>query len=77
MPEDFKSSSGRIRVTLYEKRVVVGATSSLVGEFVELAIDGEPHAVIALEIPLAEFHDLFFKQVFPAVARRVTRSRKK
>jgi hypothetical protein len=78
--EEFVSTSGRIHVSVYEKRTRPSGlpanihVGEIVEQCVELAIDAEP-AGIALEIPLEEFHDLFYRKVFPAVARRISKAR--
>ncbi len=81
MAELFRSSDGRISIALYEKHtrpaIKFGEAPrpAKISHCVELKLrDGGGET--AIEIDLAAFHQFFFGEVFPAVARRIGAAKK-
>lgn len=75
MAEKFVSKSGAIEVELFAIESVVrhiGIVPQTVShvEMVRLTVRGGP--TDSVEIPLEEFHEFFYKKLFPAVARRTS-----
>jgi hypothetical protein len=77
MAETFTSKDGRLRVQLFEKkfatpRVVGGQQLSAGVECAELNLaDPRGQASPTVEMTLEDFHEFFYKKLFPAVARRI------
>jgi hypothetical protein len=82
MAETFTSKDGSLRVLLFEKktataRIVGGQVISAGVEYVELSFVDRSTPGRALEMTLEDFHELFYKKLFPAVARRINIPRRK
>lgn len=82
MAELFRSKDGRVSVSLYEKhtssKLELGKPlrPPTISHCVELKLRSPLGDETAIEIDLAAFHQFFFREVFPAVARRIGAAKK-
>ncbi len=80
MAEKFVSKSGAIEVELFALETTtrfIGTPANPLAkdraEMVRVTLNGRP-AEMSLDVTLEEFHEFFFRTIFPAVAKRFAKS---